>query len=72
MYELDIELFSGPSPFSLFRLCVAYFDRYPILNDATSGTFPDLKLTVFNFLFAGGTCSDAISKKVTHVIVSSW
>lgn len=70
-YEMDIELFSGPSPFSIFRLCNAYFDWYPIIEDPTSGILEELRLSAFHLTFNGGIISEYLSDEVTHVVFST-
>ena len=31
--DLEIDLFSGPSPFSMFRLCRAYIDKFEKVSE---------------------------------------
>ncbi|KAL0278848.1 UNVERIFIED_CONTAM: hypothetical protein PYX00_000538 [Menopon gallinae] len=70
MYDLDVELFSGVSPYGVFRCCTAYFDRFPIIGDAASGCLFDLEVPQIDFRFHGGVCDESIRENTTHVIVS--
>lgn len=70
MYDLDVELFSGVSPYGVFRCCIAYFDKFPILGDPNIGFVSDLETSQIDFRFHGGACVDCIDENTTHVIVS--
>ncbi|XP_071447729.1 DNA ligase 4 isoform X2 [Hetaerina americana] len=74
MAELDVELFSGPSPFSIFRLCHGYFDCS--LEESEEEPLVDSSLLAFfiersNFRIHSGIVSDDLNDLVSHVIVES-
>lgn len=69
--DMDIEIFGDVSPFSFFRLCRAYLDKYSKINDAASEVSMKLDVTAINFQFYGGCIDPSITSRTTHVIVHS-
>nr|CAD7410420.1 unnamed protein product [Timema cristinae] len=69
--DFDIELFSGPSPYGMFRLCYAYFDKYEKIHDPTSKEISNLYLSELDFCFYGGKSTAFIEEQTTHVVVHS-
>ncbi|PSN53926.1 hypothetical protein C0J52_02408, partial [Blattella germanica] len=67
--DLEIELFSGPSPFAMFRLCTAYVDKFNKLNDVSSGKSSILDIVELDFCFYGGVTCTEIDSSTTHVIL---
>lgn len=69
--DVEMELFSGPSPYGFFRPCQAYMDRYVTLNEPRSETSLDLDTVELDFTFYGGQISLEINDQTTHVIMYS-
>ncbi|XP_069681895.1 DNA ligase 4-like isoform X2 [Periplaneta americana] len=69
--DFEIELFSGPSPFAMFRLCRVYFDKYMKLNDPSSEASTCLDIEELDFSFCGGQTSTQIDELTTHVVMHS-
>ncbi|XP_046387082.1 DNA ligase 4 [Ischnura elegans] len=72
--EMDQELFSGPSPFSIFRLCRGCFDcknqefdTEPLSNPTDVAFFIEKS----NFQIHSGVVADDLDDLVSHVIVES-
>lgn len=71
MADMDIELFSGPSPMGIFRLCNAYFD---IPNEDDFDAFcakKSLELQKIDFEYYGGVVNTVINDSTTHAVVHS-
>ncbi|XP_049840177.1 DNA ligase 4-like isoform X4 [Schistocerca gregaria] len=71
MADMDIELFSGPSPMGIFRLCIAYFD-IPSEDDFEAFCVrKSLELQKLDFEYYGGIVSTMIDDGTTHAVVHS-
>lgn len=63
MADMDVEVFGGPSPYAIFRLCRAHF--VDCLQDT------ELRVLALDFGLYGGVTSPTVEDSTTHVVVHS-
>lgn len=70
MAELEEKYFPDDSPYGLFRTCRFYLDNKLVIGDpSTQIKDSSLEFLALELRFFGGTVSDSLDKKVSHVMV---
>eukprot|EP00105_Crassostrea_gigas_P041960 XP_019926108.1 PREDICTED: DNA ligase 4-like isoform X2 [Crassostrea gigas] len=70
MAELEEKYFPDDSPYGLFRTCRFYLDNKLVIGDpSTQIKDSSLEFLALELRFIGGTVSDSLDKKVSHVMV---